>query len=240
MIRAALPLALALATAANATEYDSSLQGRDTNPGTREAPFRTIQRAADVAQPGDTVTVHEGIYRERVNPPRGGLSDTKRIVYPAAPGEKVEVRGSEVVSQWTRVTGDVWTAEVDNTLFGAFNPFADEIRGDWFDPEEHQAPHGRRLPRRPLARGGRPARRGPDGNRLEAGPPISFSRWARRRPASTPGSRGESQRTKRGAECASHDFLSGPAGQELPDGARLHHAPCGHALGSAHRRADRG
>ncbi|HYN04711.1 MAG TPA: DUF1565 domain-containing protein, partial [Vicinamibacteria bacterium] len=62
MIRVALPVAfaLALATVANATEYDVSLQGRDTNPGTREAPFRTIQRAADVAQPGDTVTVHEG------------------------------------------------------------------------------------------------------------------------------------------------------------------------------------
>ena len=31
--------------------------------------------------------------------------------------------------------GDVWRAEVPNTLFGAFNPFADEIRGDWFDPK---------------------------------------------------------------------------------------------------------
>ena len=135
MIRAALPLAFALATVANATEYDVSPQGRDTNPGTREAPFRTIQRAADVAQPGDTITVHEGIYRERVNPPRGGLSDTQRIVYQAAPGEKVEIRGSEAVSQWTRVKGDVWRAEVPNALFGAFNPFADEIRGDWFDPK---------------------------------------------------------------------------------------------------------
>ena len=135
MIGAALPFAFALATAANATEYHVSLQGQDANPGTREAPFRTIQRAADVAQPGDTVTVHEGIYRERVNPPRGGLSDTQRIVYQAAPGEKVEIRGSEVVSQWTRVKEDVWTAEVPNALFGTFNPFADEIRGDWFDPK---------------------------------------------------------------------------------------------------------
>ncbi len=135
MIRAVLPLAFALATAANATEFDVSLQGRDTNPGTREAPFRTIQRAADVAQPGDTVTVHEGIYRERVNPPRGGLSDTQRIVYQAAPGENVEIRGSEVVSHWKRVKGDVWRTEVENSLFGAFNPFADEIRGDWFDPK---------------------------------------------------------------------------------------------------------
>jgi alpha-N-arabinofuranosidase len=125
--------ALALATAAGATEHHVAPTGRDDGPGTREAPFRTIQRGADAAQPGDTITVHAGIYRERVNPPRGGRSDAERIVYRAAPGEKVEIRGSELVRGWTRVQGDVWTTEVANTLFGAFNPFADEIRGDWFD-----------------------------------------------------------------------------------------------------------
>jgi alpha-N-arabinofuranosidase len=127
--------ALALASAARATEYHVSLQGRDANAGTSAAPFRTIQRAADAAQAGDTITVHEGIYRERVNPPRGGRSDAERIVYRAAPGETVEIRGSEIVRGWTRVTGDVWKTEIPSSLFGAFNPFADEIRGDWFDPK---------------------------------------------------------------------------------------------------------
>jgi alpha-N-arabinofuranosidase len=133
----AFPLlgALALAAAASATEHHVSVGGDDSNPGTREAAFRTIQRAADVAQPGDTVTVHEGVYRERVNPPRGGRSDAERIVYQAAAGEKVEIRGSEVVRSWTRVRGDVWKVEVPSSLFGKFNPFADEIRGDWFDPK---------------------------------------------------------------------------------------------------------
>jgi len=51
MIRAALPFALALATAANATEYDVSLQGRDTNPGAREAPFRTSAVYLDGHEP---------------------------------------------------------------------------------------------------------------------------------------------------------------------------------------------
>ena len=35
------------------------------------------------------ITVHQGVYRERINPPRGGKSDEKRIVYRAAPGETV-------------------------------------------------------------------------------------------------------------------------------------------------------
>ncbi|MFN8094810.1 MAG: right-handed parallel beta-helix repeat-containing protein [Vicinamibacteria bacterium] len=137
MTRLVIALAAMLSTAAlaDATEYHVALDGRDTNAGTRQAPFRTIQRAADAAQPGDTVTVHAGIYRERIDPPRGGRSETERIVYRAAPGEAVEIRGSEVVKGWTRVKDDLWKAEIPAAVFGSFNPFADEIHGDWFDPK---------------------------------------------------------------------------------------------------------
>ncbi|MFA7006738.1 MAG: DUF1565 domain-containing protein, partial [Verrucomicrobiia bacterium] len=86
--------AVALATTIHAAEFHVATTGNDTNRGTKAAPLRTIQRAADLAQPGDVITVHEGIYRERINPPRGGSSDKKRIVYQAAPGEKVEIKGS--------------------------------------------------------------------------------------------------------------------------------------------------
>ena len=125
----------AWAVCAGAAEYHVSVKGNDTQPGTPAAPLRTIQRAAELARPGDIVTVHEGIYRERVNPPRGGTSDAARITYRAASGEKVVITGSEPVGGWTRVTNDTWRATVPNTLFGAFNPFGDEIRGDWFLPK---------------------------------------------------------------------------------------------------------
>ncbi len=37
----------------------------DANPGTEAAPFRTIGRAAQLAEPGDTIRVHSGVYREK-------------------------------------------------------------------------------------------------------------------------------------------------------------------------------
>ena len=117
-----------------ATEYHVSTAGLDSNPGTRSKPFKTISRAAEVAQPGDTITVHEGIYRERVNPPRGGTSDDKRIVYRAADGEKVVIKGSEVVKGWKKVDNDTWKVTLPNSFFGDFNPFNDLISGDWFFP----------------------------------------------------------------------------------------------------------
>lgn len=125
---------VACAATLPAAEIHVAKTGADTNPGTREAPLSTISRAAALARPGDVVTVHAGVYRERVNPPRGGESDAKRIVYQAAPGEAVEIRGSEVARQWTRVENDAWKTTVPNAVFGDFNPYSDVIHGDWFDP----------------------------------------------------------------------------------------------------------
>ncbi len=115
-----------------ATEYHVSKAGLDANPGTESAPLKTISAAAQVAQPGDTITVHEGLYRERVNPPRGGTSDARRIVYRAARGEEVVIKGSEVVKGWQSVQDDAWKAVVPNSLFGDFNPYSDIVGGEWY------------------------------------------------------------------------------------------------------------
>ena len=48
----------------NGNEYHVAPTGDDINIGTEEAPFQTISAAARIAQAGDTVTVHEGVYRE--------------------------------------------------------------------------------------------------------------------------------------------------------------------------------
>src|SRR5512137_549084 len=46
----------------------------DANPGSEARPFATINRAAQVLQPGERVVVGPGLYRERVRPARGGSS----------------------------------------------------------------------------------------------------------------------------------------------------------------------
>jgi alpha-L-arabinofuranosidase len=118
-----------------AREYHVSVKGDDTNKGTAESPFRTISRAAEAAQPGDVITVHDGTYRERVSPPRGGRSEQERIVYQAAPGEKVVIKGSEVIKGWRKIQNDTWKTVIPNSFFGDFNPYSDLIHGDWFNPK---------------------------------------------------------------------------------------------------------
>ncbi len=130
-----------LANPAGSKEYHVSVTGIDTNPGTISKPFKTISRAAEVAQSGDTITVHQGIFRERINPPRGGISKNRRIVYQAALGEQVIIKGSEVVKGWKHLQKDTWQVSISNSFFGDFNPFNTLISGDWFrsNKREHHA-----------------------------------------------------------------------------------------------------
>jgi len=117
---------------ATAMEYHVSKTGKDSNPGSASEPFFTISKAARIAMPGDTITVHAGTYREWVKPARGGESDTNRIVYRAAPGEKVEIKGSEVITNWEELGDGVWKVVLPNSFFQDYNPYKDSIFGDWF------------------------------------------------------------------------------------------------------------
>ena len=121
--------------------YHVAPHGSDAAPGTAQEPFRTISHAAQLAQPGDTVQVHSGIYREWVRPARGGLNNAARITYEAAPGEHPVITGAEVVKGWQPVDGTVWSIRLPNTMFGSWNPFAQPVAGDWLldptDPPVH-------------------------------------------------------------------------------------------------------
>ncbi|HEV2210500.1 MAG TPA: right-handed parallel beta-helix repeat-containing protein [Verrucomicrobiae bacterium] len=129
---------LIFATGLKAAEWHVALRGNDAAAGSAVAPLRTIQRAAELAQAGDVITVHCGVYRERINPPRGGTSEKQRIVYRAAPGEKVEIKGSEVIKGWVKLQQDTWKVEIPNAFFGSFNPYQVLLQGDWFDPRGRQ------------------------------------------------------------------------------------------------------
>jgi len=112
-------------------EYHVAKTGSDQGKGTQQFPFITINKAACVAVAGDTVTVHEGVYREWVNPKVKGLSNKRRIIYQAAEDEKVVIKGSEQIQEWKYVEGNVWKVELPNAFFGDYNPYAQEVFGDW-------------------------------------------------------------------------------------------------------------
>ena len=99
--------------------------------GSKEAPFSTIQQAANLAQPGDEVIVLPGVYREAVHPIHKGREDAP-IVYRSAVPLKAVIKGSEEVKNWVPLQENVWTARVPNRSFPERNPFTTRVSGDWF------------------------------------------------------------------------------------------------------------
>jgi hypothetical protein len=117
----------------------------DKGPGSKERPFRTINAAAQVLQPGERVVIAEGVYRESIRPARGGTSPEAMISYEAAPGARVVVKGAAVVKDWKPSEGwnfgmdqethqpvKAWELHLDSALFpDGYNPFeVDNVLGN--------------------------------------------------------------------------------------------------------------
>jgi nitrous oxidase accessory protein NosD len=70
-----------------------SLDGSAHGPGTKEHPFRSIQDALEDAEPGDTIRVAPGDYRERIVTVRSGKPGAP-ISLVGSPGTRISGAGS--------------------------------------------------------------------------------------------------------------------------------------------------
>ncbi len=113
--------------------YYVSKKAGTVQDGTKQKPFGTIGQAAAKAVPGDTVWIAEGIYREWVCPENGGSDEGHRITYRSIPGEKAVISGAELVQNWISQGNDIWKAVIPGEVLSPYNPYADEIYGDWYD-----------------------------------------------------------------------------------------------------------
>lgn len=93
-----LPSRKLISEVPTATKYYVSGKGNDKNSGrTTSSAFRTIQRAADLTNPGDTVLIMDGVYKNAY--PTGTVVDIKRsgrakawIRYKAYPGHRPKLQ----------------------------------------------------------------------------------------------------------------------------------------------------
>ncbi len=104
-------------------------QADDLAEGAAARPFVTIGAAVARAQPGDTVLIQTGIYREHVAPARSGSAD-RPITIQAAPGAQVCIRGSECyVGPWQPAPGlpdTVLRADLGVFVFLDGNPYTEQ------------------------------------------------------------------------------------------------------------------
>jgi hypothetical protein len=114
-----LVVAAAAAHAETLIVDNAHLRAADANPGTREAPLRTISAAAKRAKPGDIVLVRPGIYREAVTLTVSGKAGQPIVFKSEAPGKAV-VSGADPVSGWKPEAPGVWSAAIPDLKFNRY------------------------------------------------------------------------------------------------------------------------
>ena len=83
-------------------------EASDENPGTSVEPLRTIGVAISMVKEGDSIVIHEGVYRERVQLPEGKPHSPISIQAAKEDGEYEEViiNGADVIDNWERYQGE--------------------------------------------------------------------------------------------------------------------------------------
>jgi hypothetical protein len=104
----------------NAAEYFVSLRGNDSNGGTIDKPWRTLQKAADALQPGDVCYVRGGTWRESVDIRRSG-EPGKPIRFAAYRGELVILSGTEpITGNWSLHEGHIYKMQMESPVSQLF------------------------------------------------------------------------------------------------------------------------
>jgi parallel beta-helix repeat protein len=108
--QAFLVLALPIISAPGwAATYYVATTGNDSNAGTTlTAPLKTISKAVSKVVAGDTVYVRGGTYREFVKIPGTGGTASAPIKILNYSGETPVIKGSQVVTGWTKHSGNIW------------------------------------------------------------------------------------------------------------------------------------
>lgn len=109
--------------------------------GSPQAPFATVGAALKAVQPGGTVVVKAGVYRESVAVPGG--TPAQPTVLMAAPGERVVLSGMRPVTGWEAAGNGVYRATVKTAparLFVGFRkqPLSREPNEGWWVAETIQ------------------------------------------------------------------------------------------------------
>lgn len=111
--------AIALSAFAQATERWVDQNAAAGGNGSSNAPFQTISAAITASSLGDTVTIRNGIYRERVNP-KSGLPGQPFTIQAAAGtnGTNVVISGFKTIENWQPYSGSIYTTTANFGLLG--------------------------------------------------------------------------------------------------------------------------
>lgn len=101
--------------------YHVAPDGDDTNPGTLEAPFESLEKASFVINGNDSLYLHEGIYRGVLNLNFKNGDENNPVTIRSWPGDQVIIDGTmDVIDGWELHEGNIYKVQLDQDIWGLY------------------------------------------------------------------------------------------------------------------------
>lgn len=98
------------------TYYIDTTNGKDSNIGDFDNPFKTIRKFTNICSPGDTAVIREGVYYEAFTSSKSGTKDFP-ITYQSYEDEKVIVSGTKIIeSEWKKLKNGIYSTVLNSNL----------------------------------------------------------------------------------------------------------------------------
>ncbi len=99
----------------NAKNYYVSTNGKDTNNGSYEKPFKTFKKVVAVMSAGDVCIIRGGVYNEPLLIDKKGTSGNY-LTFKAADGENVKIKATKFINGWQQHSGNIYKTSVNMTI----------------------------------------------------------------------------------------------------------------------------
>ena len=121
-----------IVTCAFGSEFYVAKHGDDSNPGTIDSPFLTIQQASDTMVAGDICYIRKGLYHENVIMDDNGGTDGLPIVFTNYNNERVAMDGTIPIGpNWQVHSGDIWKTTLDHDIWQLFVDWNEMVMARW-------------------------------------------------------------------------------------------------------------
>ena len=105
--------------------------GNDSNPGTKDCPFKSVNYAISMANNSDIIEIHEGVYHENIN-----IQNFENLTIRSSEGEKVLFDGTisitdDLNSNWNLDSDGLYQVELGTNAWQLFLNYEEQVPARW-------------------------------------------------------------------------------------------------------------
>lgn len=105
--------------------------GNDSNPGTKDCPFKSVNYAISMANNSDIIEIHEGVYHENIN-----IQNFENLTIRSSEGERVLFDGTNSItddlnSNWNLDSDGLYQVKLGTNAWQLFLNYEEQVPARW-------------------------------------------------------------------------------------------------------------